>query len=289
MKKGVVGLAIISQELDTVLEIAPFLNKLMPGEIGVTVTNTEEVLDYYPADNLMLKNADGDVTKAGDSVGDNWAISKAMDSKQLLITEIDSSVAGTPYIAISNPIISEKGEVIGGITISQATDKKEKLLDIAQKLSEANETVSEQVENISIESDKTVKTGDRLESIAHETESKVTDMEEIVGIIENIASTIKMIGINASIEAARAGKHGRGFSVVAQEIQDLADRSSDSTGEVTEMIQQVYTIVERLSSVINELNEINRRQAESIEKIYSRIQNLTVLGNEVLKMGRDLK
>jgi methyl-accepting chemotaxis protein len=85
-------------------------------------------------------------------------------------------------------------------------------------------------------------------------EEKTTRVEEITALIGDIADQTDLLALNASIEAARAGEFGRGFSVVATEVQKLADRSSRAAAEISGLVQSIRETVGRISLRSSENN-----------------------------------
>lgn len=78
---------------------------------------------------------------------------------------------------------------------------------------------------------------------------------DLVGGIANIAKQTKMLAINAAIEAARVGEHGRGFEIVAREVGDLSDKSSQATDQVRDAIEEVISLVQKIMDLWEEVKQ----------------------------------
>jgi len=103
--------------------------------------------------------------------------------------------------------------------------------------------------------------GDTIENLSKSSD----EIGQILNVINDIASQTNLLALNAAIEAARAGEHGRGFAVVADEVRALAERTQQS-------IQEIDTIVEKLRSEANkaakDMNEASGRVSKGVEKVH---------------------
>ncbi len=114
-----------------------------------------------------------------------------------------------------------------------------------------------------------------------ELEQLSDNIGKIVSTIRDIAEQTNLLALNAAIEAARAGEHGRGFAVVADEVRNLAERTAHSTVEISDMVEQIQ---KRTELAVSEMQASVRSVESGVDKAQKAGQSVADIEQETLKV-----
>lgn len=277
--------------------ISKALNKEISCVEDLATGNLNVLLDEK---HMRRKDEVGDLTRAIGRLQSDLRsmIGGISDSMKQLITASDT-LEQTSYqtVAGMDHVMQSVGTITSG-AVSQAEDTRNASENIAHMGNLIIETgseaaaLNESADNMLLASDKTNATIEDLKSSSGEvgravnmiaeltgqTNESAKTIHEAAGLISEIAEQTNLLSLNASIEAARAGEAGRGFAIVAGEIQKLAEQSNSASGSIERIVNtlmvnagHVVEAMQQMQSVIDKQNQYIACTEDSVVKVMGEI------------------
>lgn len=171
------------------------------------------------------------------------------DDEALRNTLIRSAGRELSFVAESaNSSLKEQTEAMISQTTVEFDDVIRRMTHVRESVSDIESTVDSMVQNSRAASDQLTNVGMRMRSF----EAQFHTIQHLVGTINQVSEQARVLALNASIEAARVGEYGKGFSVVAREVKELADATKKANEEVGSSLKQIGVAVRELSDSVTQ-------------------------------------
>jgi methyl-accepting chemotaxis protein len=230
-------------------------------------TALSEALDYSgrlgTAAGTVAENADGVARRVSDissSVAQMDASIAEMDRNLAdLSSAVTQAVASTQQMSASIAQVAGNAERVraeSSLTDEQVRESRTVVLTLAKGMRGVNETVASVVTEM------------------QELDGASREIDKILGLIENIADQTNLLALNAAIEAARAGEHGRGFAVVADEVRKLAEDSGGSTKQIAALVADIQRRTKAVLERTAQASALVQNNSQSVDHVTTMIEQV---------------
>jgi methyl-accepting chemotaxis protein len=292
----------ISSRLNQIVEVA---NEISNGNLDVELVQTsdkDEITDLSKAIDTMknqLRSMIQEISAVSSAVNDRsgeltLASMEVKAASQQVASTMEELSAGAEEQAHSSSTLAEMMDVY--LTkVDQATNSGTVIKDSSNHVL----SLTNQGHDLMQKSQAQMKT---INEIMNSSVEKVQGLNErtkkinsLVKVIQDIASQTNLLALNAAIEAARAGEHGRGFAVVADEVRKLAEQVTLSVGDITNIVNGIqvesndvvnslkdgYDQVERGTQQINVTGETFNRIYHSVNEMSTNVKEISTSLDEI--------
>lgn len=268
--------------LDMFTVLAEYIPLIVTDDVGVAVVKNGLYTVHIPAKVLKLHAKEGSVTKnPGEPVQGKASLECLETGKRVTrIISADKSPYGVPYVACALPI-KDSDKVVGCITTTKTIAVQQKVNAVSTDLAASSEELLAGMEDLNGGANSIVGNSADLVQINQYLKDAIQQSNQIVLFIKNIAVQTNLLGLNAAIEAARAGKSGAGFAVVAQEIRKLAETSAESVKTISLSLAEMQRVINEQKEKIDGINTYIAAQAKAIQEMTYASQSLAAMATEL--------
>lgn len=210
-------------------------------------------------------------------------------ASEIGVEETDFVVAAKEIRKMSNTEILAAAEVLYFVANSMAKNwyHEYELKNATNALNESLNQIAATMEQLAASAQEVNNGQNKLNNEIANVNTMSDQISEVLEFIREIADETRMLGLNAAIEAARAGTAGLGFGVVAEEIRKLSSESKQTVRKINSYIDNIQSSVKNTVKIGDETVSITEEQAAAIEEVTASIEEITSLAENLNELAHN--
>lgn len=237
-------------------------------EISFTLTDREKYIKFVESKNMTAYSEVGKVIAKGE------ALREVMETGKIKIFNVDAYNGGISIRVVAVPIRDNNGNIVGAVSYGRNLETSVKISKMSMNLTKVTESILEIANEIDGDIKNIKETNNKVVEEVGVTSKQCDNTDTIISFINNVSRQTNLLGLNAAIEASRAGELGRGFSVVAAEIRKLSVSSTTSITQINEILSSIKDSVKRVENNIEISMSSSEKQEMSLLQIVQAVKEL---------------
>ncbi|WP_160687292.1 methyl-accepting chemotaxis protein [Clostridium sp. C2-6-12] len=256
---------------------APIVDELFPDGAYLTITDKEKITEKFATEKFDIPEV-----QPGFSIVEDPNVNECIRTGKSKVVDIDTYDYGKPLRVLVYPYFNEKTkEADGVVMVTRPKETELSLRNMSIRLKNSLSNMAATVEELAASASEIHVNEQKLSDNIKEITLLSEQINEVSNFIHQIANQTKMLGLNASIEAARAGDFGKGFGVVANEIRNLSEQSKNTISKINNLTHDIISKVEESNQKSQSSLVSSQEQAAATQEVSAAIQEITSLSEEL--------
>lgn len=261
-------------------KVLPLIQEILPMDAMLGVSDKEKFLYYLPGKDIKIN------VSPGDPVPSQSGLMKCQKAGEKISQIISKEVYGIPVKASTIPLRDKDGVIIGAFSLGLSIETQQTLHEAAQTIASTTEEINSTAQELASTATQLAEYLNSLRKSSENVISEIEKTDEILQFVKEVAKNSNLLGLNATIEAARAGEYGLGFVVVAEEIQEMSNKSAKAVKDIKNILLSIRNSVSNIAETLIETAQIGEHQAAATEEISASMEQLAESANNVEKISK---
>ncbi|MEG0259116.1 MAG: methyl-accepting chemotaxis protein [Lysinibacillus sp.] len=268
--------------IQSLIDTLPVFHEVFDKEIAITLNDVETRSVMFVLDGSKVKLH----LKQGTIIDDSPELRRVFQG-QIIKMDIPVEVFGSPMNSEIYPV-RENGRVVGAVSFIFPVEAKQKVEEYMGNLHAIIGDLQHKIHTVAAHSEQLSATSETITAQSRQALENSERSNEVTDFIKTISKQTNLLGLNASIEAARAGQYGAGFNIVAQEVRKLSSETSTATEQIESSLKTITGNVQALMESMEQVQAASNEQAELVQQFSEVIENLGDVSTQIAHFMKDV-